>query len=57
MTRAEYLATLEAEHPGAYGRINDLMRAYDHANGLNPAEPPAQDPAPAAPVSNEEPET
>lgn len=30
-TRTEYLARITAEHPGAYHRIDDLMRDWDHA--------------------------
>lgn len=31
-TRTEYLARITAEHPGAYHRIDDLMRAWDAAS-------------------------
>lgn len=47
MTRSEYRAALEAEYPGAYGRIDDLMRSWDREN----QSAPAADPAP-----NEDPE-
>lgn len=54
MTRDEYKRALEAEFPGAYQRIDDMMRDYDHQHaGQAPA---AADPAPAAPADEPEPE-
>ena len=37
-TRTEYLARISAEFPGAYGRIADLMRNWDHVNGATASE-------------------
>lgn len=36
-TRTEYLARIAAEHPGAYHRIDDLMRSWDreHAEEMS----------------------
>jgi hypothetical protein len=31
-TRTEYLARITAEYPGAYHRIDDLMRSWDEAH-------------------------
>ncbi len=31
-TRTEYLSRITAENPGAYHRIDDMMRSWDAAN-------------------------
>lgn len=35
-TRTEYLARITAEYPGAYHRIDDLMRDWDNQHGYYP---------------------
>lgn len=37
-TRTEYLARISAEFPGAYGRIADLLRGWDHVHGATASE-------------------
>ena len=45
-TRTEYLARITAEHPGDYGRIDELMGEWDHRHGYLDGAADVQGPRP-----------